>query len=312
MVTTEPQAGQTEGKDAVRRCGFVALIGAPNVGKSTLLNRLVGSKVSIVTPKVQTTRNRVIGIAIVDDAQIVYVDTPGLFRPRKRLDRAMVDAAWGSARDADETALLVDPTKANLPRESHVLDRIKTGGRQVVAVINKIDLVARPVLLNIADRLNRTGAVERIFMISALNGDGVSDFEAEMAARMPLGPWLYPEDQIADMPMRLFAAEITREQVFLQLQQELPYATAVETETWSEQDDGSVRIDQVIFVERDGQRKIVLGKKGSRIKAIGTAARQELERLMGRRVHLFLHVKVREGWAQARDHFQTIGLNYDV
>jgi GTP-binding protein Era len=294
------------------RCGYVALIGAPNAGKSTLLNRLVGRKLAIVTPKVQTTRTRLLGIAIDGPAQLILVDTPGIFEPRRRIDRAMVAAAWAGAADADRVVLLVDAARADEPDTQRILERLKESGRRAIVALNKIDLVRRDRLLGIADTLFRAGCFDEVFMISALTGNGVDDLKRHLAAAMPPGPWLFPEDQLSDAPERWLAAEITREQVFLQLHDELPYAAAVETEAWEERRDGSVRIDQVLYVRRPGQRAIVLGDKGQRIKAIGARARAELERLLDRRVHLFLFVKVRENWIEDPERFAALGLDYDV
>jgi GTP-binding protein Era len=294
------------------RCGYVALIGAPNAGKSTLLNRLVGQKLAIVTPKAQTTRNRLLGIAIAGTAQMIFVDTPGIFTPRRRLDRAMVAAAWAGAEDADMTVLLVDAARGIDRDTRHILDRLALRRRRAILALNKIDLVRRDSLLGLADRLSREGDFEPVLMISGLNGDGVEDLKSHLAENLPTGPWLFPEDQLSDAPMRMIAAETTREQVFLQLQQELPYASTVETEAWEERRDGSVRIDQIIYVERPSQRAIVLGDGGARIKAIGARARAELERALERRVHLFLFVKVRERWGEDRDRFAALGLDYDV
>jgi GTP-binding protein Era len=294
------------------RCGYVALIGAPNAGKSTLLNRLVGRKLAIVTPKVQTTRTRLLGIAIDGPAQLILVDTPGIFEPRRRLDRAMVAAAWAGAADADRVVLLVDAARADEPDTQRILERLKESGRRAIVALNKIDLVRRDRLLGIADALFRAGCFDAVFMISALTGNGVDDLKRHLAAAMPPGPWLFPEDQLSDAPERWLAAEITREQVFLQLHDELPYAAAVETEAWEERRDGSVRIDQVLYVRRPGQRAIVLGDKGQRIKTIGARARAELERLLDRRVHLFLFVKVRENWIEDPERFAALGLDYDV
>ena len=299
-----------------KRAGFVAIVGAPNVGKSTLLNRLVGTKVSIVSPKVQTTRSRILGICIEGPAQVIFIDTPGIFKPRRRLDRAMVAAAWGGARDADDILLLVD---ANLVVSRRGLDgdtrtiikRLKKSERKVTLAINKVDLVAKPKLLEMAAELDATGVFPDIFMISAEKGDGVPDLMAFLSARVPAGPWLFPEDQISDMPGRLTAAEITREKLYLQLHQELPYAAAVETEDWKEQDDGSLRIEQIIYVERPTQKAIVLGKGGARIKALGQAAREELEQIFERRVHLFLFVKVREKWGDDPERYRDLGLEFD-
>jgi GTP-binding protein Era len=294
------------------RCGYVALIGAPNAGKSTLLNRLVGQKLAIVTPKAQTTRARLLGVAIEGATQIVYVDTPGIFAPRRRLDRAMVAAAWAGAEDADETVLLVDAARGLDRDTGRILDRLAARGRKSILALNKVDLVRRDRLLGLADMLSRKGDFDPVLMISALTGDGVDDLKRHLAAVLPQGPWLFPEDQLSDMPERLLAAEVTREQVFLQLHDELPYSSTVETESWQERPDGSVRIEQVIYVQRPSQRAIVLGDKGQRIKAIGARARAELERMLERRVHLFLFVKVREGWVDDRERFAAIGLDYDA
>jgi GTP-binding protein Era len=294
--------------------GFVALIGAPNSGKSTLLNALVGAKVSIVSRKVQTTRARVLGIAIEGGAQLVFVDTPGIFAPRKRLDRAMVAAAWQGVDDADLVALLVDAhanVRATGRETEAILARLETSRRKAVLVLNKVDLVNPPQLLGLAERLNRTGLFADTFMVSALSGDGVGDLRRHFAKAMPLGPWLYPEDQISDMPDRLLAAELVREQLFENLHQELPYALTVETEAWEERNDGSVKIDCTIFVQRDSQRAIVLGKGGERIKAAGAAARKELEALFERRVHLFLFVKVRDKWQDDPERYRAMGLEWE-
>jgi GTP-binding protein Era len=294
------------------RCGFVALIGAPNAGKSTLLNRLVGRKLAIVTPKVQTTRSRLIGIAIAGAAQLIFVDTPGIFAPRRRLDRAMVAAAWAGAADADQIVLLVDATRPQAPDTERIVAQLAGAGRRAILALNKVDLVRRERLLGIADTLFRTGVFEAVFMISGLTGDGVEDLKRHLAGTVPPGPFLFPEDQLSDAPERWLAAEVTREQVFLQLHDELPYAASVETEAWQERRDGSVRIDQVIYVRRPGQRAIVLGDRGSRIKTIGARARTELERLLERRVHLFLFVKVRENWLEDPERYTAIGLDYNV
>ena len=303
---------------AIHRCGFVALIGAPNVGKSTLLNLMVGTKVSIVSPKVQTTRSRVLGIAMADAAQIIFIDTPGVFAPKKRLERAMVSAAWGGARDADEIVVLIDARRGVDKDSRLIIDRLRNDRRSATLAINKVDAVRRDSLLALAAELDR----ERIesgehlfadsFMISALTGDGVPDLRDFLVARVPEGPWHYPEDQAADMPLRLLAAEITREKVFIQLSQELPYAVAVETEAWEDRDDGSTRVGQIIYVRRDSQKMIVLGKGGRRIKAIGSASRQDLEQILEHRVHLFIHVKVREGWQEDRERYRDLGLDFDV
>jgi GTPase len=297
---------------AETRCGYVALIGAPNAGKSTLLNRLVGRKLAIVTPKAQTTRNRLLGIAVEGTSQIVYVDTPGIFAPRRRLDRAMVAAAWSGAEDADATVLLVDAARGAGPDTNLIIERLARRGGKTVLALNKIDLVRRDRLLGLAADLAKQGNFDPVFMISGLSGDGVDDLKHHLAAAVPPGPWLFPEDQLSDAPERLIAAEITREQVFLQLHDELPYASTVETEGWEERRDGSVRIEQVIYVERPSQRAIVLGDHGRRIKAIGARARVELIRLLERPVHLFLFVKVRDNWADDRERFAALGLDYDA
>ena len=294
------------------RCGYVALVGAPNTGKSTLLNRLVGRKLAIVTPKAQTTRSRLLGIAIEGRAQIVYVDTPGIFAPRRRLDRAMVACAWSGAEDADRIVLVVDAARGVDRDTRRILDRLaERGGRSILA-LNKIDLVPRAGLLGLAGSLAKEGGFDPVFMLSGLTGDGVADLKRHLAAVLPPGPWLFPEDQISDAPERLLAAEITREQVFLQLHDELPYAATVETERWEDRPDGSARIEQVIYVQRPGQRAIALGGGGKRIKAIGVRARAELERFLARRVHLFLFVKVRENWIDDRERFAALGLDYDA
>jgi GTPase len=293
-----------------KRAGFVALMGAPNVGKSTLTNALVGAKVSIVTPKVQTTRTRILGIVAVGPAQLVFMDTPGIFAPRRRLDRAMVAAAWAGAADADIVALLVD-AKAGLDGETRaIVDSLRQAGRKGVAVINKIDLVKREALLGLAQALDATGLFSEIFMVSALTGDGVGNLRDSFARAVPEGPWLYPEDQLSDINDRLMAAEITREKLFLQLRQELPYAITVETDRWQEIDDGSLRIEQTIYVRRDSQKAIVIGRGGQRLKAIGSAAREELAKLLDREVHLFLYVKVRENWPEDPERYTAMGLEY--
>lgn len=292
------------------RCGYVALVGAPNAGKSTLLNLLVGAKLSIVTPKVQTTRSRVLGIALRGASQLIFVDTPGIFTPKRRLDRAMVAAAWAGAEDADLVVLLVDASRGFDDDTRAVVERLKIAGRRVVLVLNKVDLVKREVLLPLAQALGKSYDFERIFMVSSKLGDGTDDLADYIAGAVPEGPWLFPEDQLTDLPQRLLAAEVTREQIFLQLHQELPYATTVETEGWEERSDGSVKITQTIHVQRAGQKAIILGKGGSRVKLIGHASRIELERLLDRRVHLFLFVRVSEDWAEDRAHYEAIGLDF--
>lgn len=292
------------------RCGYVAIIGAPNAGKSTLLNLLAGSKLSIVSPKVQTTRSRVLGIRIEGETQVIFVDTPGIFQPRRRLDRAMVHAAWEGAGDADLVLLLIDAERGLDEDAERILKGLRDTSRTAVVAINKVDIVRRPKLLELAAKLNETGVVSDIFMISALTGDGVGDLLVHLANRLPEGPWLFPEDQLSDVPLRQLAAEITREKLFLQLHQELPYAATVETETWEEFNNGDVRIGQVIFVQRDSQRAIVLGKGGRQIRAIGEAARTELQALFERKVHLFLHVKVREEWTEDPERYRAMGLDH--
>ncbi len=292
------------------RCGFVALIGAPNVGKSTLVNALVGSKVSIVTPKVQTTRTLIRGIALVGAAQLIFVDTPGIFVPRRRLDRAMVGTAWGSAQDADIVALIVDSRTGVKDDDEAVLGRLAEIRATKVLVLNKVDLVAKPALLGLTQALNQRAAFAATFMISALSGDGVADLKNWFAAHVPPGPWLYPADQISDAPLRQLAAEITREKLYLRLHQELPYQSTVETEVWKQLRDCSVRIEQTVYVERESQRKIVLGKGGATIKAIGAAARIDIAAAIEQPVHLFLFVKVREGWGEDPERYREIGLDF--
>ena len=292
------------------RCGFVALIGAPNAGKSTLLNALVGSKVSIVSRKVQTTRTVVRGIAIEGQAQIVFVDTPGIFKPKRRLDRAMVTTAWGGAGDADVVALLLDVRKGLEEENEAILGKLAEVRRPRMLVLNKIDLIERPKLLELAAALNARLSFEETFMVSALTGDGVGDLKRKLAALMPPGPWLYPEDQISDAPLRMLAAEITREKIYERLHEELPYRSTVETDQWQQREDGSVRIEQTIFVERESQRKIVLGKGGQTIKAIGQAARKEIAEIAEAPVHLFLFVKVRENWADDPERYREMGLEF--
>ena len=292
------------------RCGFVALIGAPNAGKSTLLNTLVGSKVSIVSRKVQTTRALVRGIAIEGVSQIVFVDTPGIFRPKRRLDRAMVTSAWGGAGDADAVALLVDARKGVDEEVEAIAARIGEVRRPKLLVLNKIDLIERSRLLALAQDLNERVAAEATFMVSALKGDGTRDFMSHLAGRMPEGPWLYPEDQVSDAPIRMLAAEITREKIYERLHEELPYQSTVETDQWQQRPDGSVRIEQTVFVERDSQRKIVLGKGGQTIKAIGQAARRDIAEVAEAPVHLFLFVKVRENWGDDPARYREMGLEF--
>ena len=293
------------------RAGFVALIGEPNAGKSTLLNKMVGAKVSIVTHKVQTTRSRIRGICIEDNAQIVFVDTPGLFRPHRRLDRAMVKAAWGGAADADLVVLLIEAHRGLTGGVEAIIDRMKDlipQGQQVALAINKIDRVKAEVLLALAEKMNSAFPFAETFMISAEKGYGVKDLRAWLATQLPTGPWFYPEDQIADVPMRMIAAEMTREKLTLRLHEELPYQLTVETEKWEDNPDGSTRIDQIVYVMRDGHKGIVLGNKGETIKSIGTAARAEISEFLDRTVHLFLQVKVRPNWLEEPERYSEMGL----
>jgi len=297
--------------DDMPRCGFVAILGAPNAGKSTLTNCLVGSKVSIVTPKVQTTRARITAIAIYGQSQVVFVDTPGIFRQAKRrLERAMVQAAWSGAQDADLLVLIVDAER-DLDRDTiAILEGLKETGRKAYLVLNKIDLVRRENLLALAAKLNEGNTFIDTFMISALKGDGVEDLKAVLANEVPPGPWHYPEDQLADISERLLAAEITREKLFLRVHQELPYALTVETESWQERKDGSIKIDQVIYVRRDTQKAIILGKGGRLIKEIGQKAREELSEIFDTKIHLFLFVKVRDNWVDDPERYREMGLDY--
>lgn len=295
---------------AETRSGFVALIGAPNAGKSTLVNQLVGAKVSIVTHKVQTTRAIVRGIATHDAAQIVFVDTPGIFRPRRRLDRAMVTTAWGGAKDADLVLVLIDAERGIRGDAEAILANLENVHQPKVLVLNKVDRVKPETLLKLTAEANEKAGFERTFMISALTGSGCRDLLDWLAGRLPAGPWYYPEDQISDLPMRQLAAEITREKLYLRLHQELPYSSHVETEKWEEKKDGSVRIEQVIYVERDSQKKIVLGHKGETIRAIGQAARKEIGEIIEQPVHLFLFVKVRDNWGDDPERYREMGLDF--
>ncbi len=294
-------------------CGFVALIGAPNAGKSTLLNRFVGAKVSIVTHKVQTTRSQIRGIAVRDHSQIVFVDTPGIFTPRRRLERAMVAAAWAGAQDADAIVLLYDAARQGIDEDTRrIIAGLKDTGRTAILALNKIDRIPRERLLELAAAFEAEGVFAKTYMISALTGDGVDDLLDDLAALMPPGPWLYPEDQLSDLPMRLLAAEITREQLFLRLHDELPYALTVETESWQEFEDGTARVEQVIYVQNDRHKAMCLGKGGRSIRAVREAAQTELQAALGRRVHLFLFVKVRDNWLEDPERYRTWGLEFDA
>ena len=289
------------------------MVGAPNAGKSTLLNALVGGKVSIVTPKVQTTRSRVTGVSVIGNTQCIFVDTPGIFAPGRRLEKAMVDAAWSGAHDADTTVLLVDSRRRIESVDDNtvrIIAGLSESGTKPILALNKVDAVAKNKLLALSGMLNSDGTFQETFMISALTGDGVTDLSRFIAQSLPVGHWLYPEDQMADMPMRLLAAETTREKLFMQLHQELPYHLTVETENWEERSDGSVRIDQVVYVSRSTHKGIVLGKGGQLIKSVGSASRRELEEALERRVHLFVYVKVREGWLDEPERYREMGLEY--
>ncbi len=311
MTDLPPTTALPEDADAgPTRSGFVALIGAPNAGKSTLVNRLVGVKVSIVSHKVQTTRAIVRGIAIEDRTQIVFIDTPGIFAPRRRLDRAMVTTAWGGARDADIVLVLIDAERGLKGDAEEMLKTLAHVRQPKILVLNKVDRVRREMLLKLTAAVNALAEFRHTFMISALDGSGCNDLVACLARELPLGPWYYPEDQISDLPMRQLSAEITREKLYLRLHQELPYASHVETERWEEKKDGSVRIEQVIYVERDSQKKIVLGHKGETIKAIGQASRKEISEILEQPVHLFLFVKVRENWGDDPERYREIGLEF--
>jgi GTPase len=292
------------------RCGFIALIGAPNAGKSTLINALVGAKVAIVSHKVQTTRALLRGIATADGAQLVFIDTPGIFAPKRRLDRAMVTNAWAGAHDADIAAVLIDAKQGLDAEADAIFEHLADIRQPKILLINKVDLVEKPTLLALAQAANARAAFDATFMISALTGDGVADVKSWLAAHVPEGPWHYPEDQITDAPLRQLAAEITREKLYLRLHQELPYQSTVETEQWKELKDGSTRIEQTIYVERESQRKIVLGKGGATIKAIGAQARREIADMIEAPVHLFLFVKVRERWGDDPERYREMGLEF--
>jgi GTP-binding protein Era len=304
MADAHTQGGNTTS------CGFVALIGAPNAGKSTLLNAMVGSKVSIISHKVQTTRALIRGIAIEGPSQLIFVDTPGIFSPRRRLDRAMVTTAWSGAHEADLVGVLIDSRKGLDEEADGILGKLGEVRPPKVLILNKIDMVAKEALLDLAKLANAAARFEATFMISALTGDGVADLKAWLAQRVPPGPWLYPPDQMSDAPVRQLAAEITREKLFERLHQELPYHSTVETEVWKELRAGDIRIEQTIYVERESQRKIVLGKGGQTIKAIGEAARKEIAAVIEAKVHLFLFVKVREGWGEDPERYRAMGLEF--
>ncbi len=316
--TPNPESGPQD-----PRCAVVAILGAPNAGKSTLLNKLVGSKIAAVTNKVQTTRAVLRGIAIRGDAQLVLIDTPGVFAPRRRLDRAMVQAAWGALDGADFIVHLVDAPAhlhgedarggdARAVEDAHnIAKRLKEMEKPAILALNKVDSIARPALLEITTRVVADGLYTDVFMISGLKGDGVEDLAHTLAERAPRGPWLFPEDQTADAPVRVLASELTREKAMLRLHDEIPYELAVETESWEERPDGSARIEQTIFVARESQRKIAIGAKGQTIKTIGELARKEMEKAFDKRIHLFLHVKVRENWTEERSMFGALGLNFD-
>jgi GTP-binding protein Era len=303
MADAHTQNGNTN-------CGFIALIGAPNAGKSTLLNALVGSKVSIISHKVQTTRALIRGIAIEGRSQLIFVDTPGIFSPRRRLDRAMVTTAWSGAHEADLVGVLIDARKGLDEEAEQILGRLGEVKTPKLLVLNKIDLVVKEVLLTLANAANKSANFEATFMVSALTGDGVADLKAWLGERVATGPWLYPPDQMSDAPVRQLAAEITREKLFERLHQELPYHSTVETEMWKELRAGDIRIEQTIYVERESQRKIVLGKGGQTIRAIGEAARKEIAEIVEAKVHLFLFVKVREGWGEDPERYRAMGLAF--
>ena len=306
----------TQKAEAVREdthCGFVALIGAPNAGKSTLLNSLVGAKISIVTHKVQTTRSQIRGIVVRGTSQIVFVDTPGIFAPKRRLERAMVAAAWAGAQDADAIVLLYDAARQDIDDDTRrIMDSLRQTGRKAVLALNKIDRIPRDRLLALAAAFEAEGVFTETFMISALTGDGVEDLLGHLAGLLPLGPWLYPEDQLSDLPMRLLAAEVTREQLFLRLHDELPYSLTVETESWQEFDNGDARVEQVIYVQNDRHKAMCLGKGGRSIRAVREAAQAELQSALGRKVHLFLFVKVRDNWLDDPERYRTWGLEFDA
>ena len=310
-MPNEPKTPAVAEQAPQTRCGFIAIIGPTNAGKSTLVNALVGAKVTIVSHKVQTTRTQIRGIAMEDKSQLVFIDTPGIFRPRRRLDRAMVDAAWGSADDVDIVVLLLDAQRGLDDDATAILDRLSSTARPIVVILNKVDKVEdKERLLKLAAALSEKITIEKLFMISALSGSGVAAVKAYFAATVPLGPWHYPEDDISDAPLRMLASEITRERIYFWLHQELPYETTVETTAWTEKKDGSIRIEQTIFVARETQKAIVLGKNGEMIKKLSTQARQELSHIVEKPVHLFLFVKVRENWETDPERYREMGLDY--
>lgn len=299
-------------EDKEHRFAFIAVVGAPNSGKSTLINRLVGAKVTIVTPKVQTTRTLVRGISIKDASQLVFVDTPGIFQAKSRFERAMVAAAWSGVTDADAISFVMDAEQGVTKETDHIIRGLKQANRKAILVLNKIDRIRREKLLGLSAQLNESEIFTETFMISALKGDGVEKLHHHLAESAPKGPWMFPEDQISDLPSRLLAAEITREKLFLQLRQELPYALTVMTESFKEREGENIRIEQIILVQRPSQKAIVLGEGGSRIREVGSAARNELEALFNTRVHLFLHVKVRKDWLNNPEHYRELGLDYQA
>lgn len=304
-ISSALRMGPSEGA----KCGFITLLGAPNAGKSTLVNQVVGSKVTIVSPKVQTTRTRVMGVTCVEKSQLVFIDTPGIFTPKRRLDRAMVNAAWDGTSESDVVLLLIDSAKKLNDETLNIIKKINKRNLDVVLVLNKVDLIHREKLLEISARLNEEATFKKTFMISAENGSGVQDLLKYLAGLVPESPWMFPEDQLSDMPMRLLAAEVTREQLYYQLHEELPYSTTVETEKWEQFDNGSIKISQVIYVQRDGQRGIILGHGGKKIKSIGTSARKELEQIFECQVHLKIFVKVRERWLDDPERYHMWGLD---
>lgn len=294
------------------RCGFVALIGAPNAGKSTVTNNFVGSKVSIVSPKVQTTRTIVRGINIFENTQIIFVDTPGIFKPKRRLDRAMVSSAWNGAGDADIIVLVVDAKRGFDEETKQIVKKLNEQKIEAILLLNKIDVIQKEKLLSLTMEINEAGNFKETFMVSALTGQHINDFYKYLADNLPLSPWFYPEDQISDMPLKLLAAEITREKLFLYLHEEIPYSLTVETDVWERRDDGSIKAEQTIYVERDSQKKIILGKGGSMIKRIGQSSRIEIEKLLEEKVHLFLFVKVRENWINDASRYEDWNLDFNA